>query len=404
MTRIEVLLRPLPHNCAERVVCYRVCKGEQMQLVRTDFRIMEDEWDESSASVFVTAGARCEYLMLVQYGIQKDIRRLEDIAHKMEQRAQECTAMEVVKTFLRQTRGRMLGSFMREVISMLKGMGKIRTSETYESALRSFMTFKKGKDVWIEHIDSDMMAMYEAHLMERGVTKNTSSFYMRILRAVYNRAVEKGMTMQRMPFRHVYTGVDKTVKRALGMKEIRKLKAVEIASRPALAFARDMFLFSFYTRGMSFVDMAYLMKENLKDGVLIYTRRKTKQMMTVKWERCMQEIVERWGKVNSPYMLPIVRWKNVDARRQYKNVQCNVNSNLKKVAAMAGIHMPLTMYVARHSWASIARGRNVPLAVISEGMGHDSEHTTRIYLASLDNAAIDRANAMILKMFDRPFD
>lgn len=58
---------------------------------------------------------------------------------------------------------------------------------------------------------------------------------------------------------------------------------------------------------------------------------------------------------------------------------------------------PLTLYVARHSWASIAKSKNIPISVISEGMGHDPEMTTQIYLASLDNAVVDRANAQILK-------
>ena len=64
---------------------------------------------------------------------------------------------------------------------------------------------------------------------------------------------------------------------------------------------------------------------------------------------------------------------------------------------MVGLQINLTMYVSRHSWASAAKSKNVPLAIISEGMGHDSEATTQIYLASLDNAMIDKANRRILK-------
>ena len=82
---------------------------------------------------------------------------------------------------------------------------------------------------------------------------------------------------------------------------------------------------------------------------------------------------------------------------QYKTMLHKTNKALKKVAALAGIPVQLTMYVARHSWASAARSKNIPLSVISEGMGHDSEQTTRIYLASLDTAVIDKANRLILK-------
>ena len=71
------------------------------------------------------------------------------------------------------------------------------------------------------------------------------------------------------------------------------------------------------------------------------------------------------------------------------------NKLLKEIAKMVGLSIPLTLYVARHSWASIAKSKNIPISVISEGMGHDSEMTTQIYLASLDTAVVDKANSMI---------
>ena len=101
----------------------------------------------------------------------------------------------------------------------------------------------------MEEMTSDLMQEYEAYLKASGIVMNTISFYMRILRAVYNRAVEKGIVEQRNPFRHVYTGIDKTVKRALALKEIRKIKELDLTFYPALDFARDMFLFSFYYPG-----------------------------------------------------------------------------------------------------------------------------------------------------------
>ena len=80
--------------------------------------------------------------------------------------------------------------------------------------------------------------------------------------------MEKGLTAQNYPFRHVYTGVDKTVKRAIPIKDIKALKDMDLSMNPTLDFTRDMFLFSFYTRGMSFVDMAYLKKTDIKNGIL----------------------------------------------------------------------------------------------------------------------------------------
>lgn len=294
---------------------------------------------------------------------------------------------------------RTLFVFMEEVSLNLKSIGKIRTFETYESSLNSFKKFRNGKDLTLSKITSDLIIEYEAFLKAKGISKNTSSFYMRTLRAVYNRAVNKGLTQQKYPFKYVYTGIDKTQKRAITIKAIKHIKNLDFSSEKQLYFARDMFMFSFYTRGMSFVDMAYLRKNDLKNGILTYRRRKTGQLLHIRWEACMQEIVNKYKNESSIYLLPIINTGNVEAqRKQYIYYAHNINRYLKKIGERIGLSIPLTMYVARHSWASIARSKNVPLSVISDGLGHDSELTTRIYLSTLDNVEIDKANRMIIKL------
>lgn len=248
-----------------------------------------------------------------------------------------------------------------------------------------------------EEVDSNLMVEYETFLKGCDVCPNTSSFYMRNLRAIYNRAVERELTVQRYPFRHVYTGVDKTVKRAVPLKVIRQIRDLDLTLSPMLDYAKDLFLFSFYTRGMSFVDMAYLKKKDLQNGVLAYRRQKTGQQLFIRWEKPMQEIIDKYDTSGTPYLLPIIRDMKADARKQYKSEAHRENRSLKKIGKLLGLAIPLTSYVARHSWASIAKSKNIPVATISEAMGHDSENTTRIYLASLDTAVVDKANSLILK-------
>lgn len=174
------------------------------------------------------------------------------------------------------------------------------------------------------------------------------------------------------------------------------LSATSTSAFTLLDLARDLFMFSFYTRGMSFVDMAYLRKSDLRNGILSYRRRKTNRQLFVKWERQMQAIVDKYSTGDSPYLLPIIKNMETDSRRQYQNASHFVNTKLRKIGVMLGLSMPLTAYVARHGWASIAKSKQVPVATISEAMGHDSETTTRIYLASLDTAHVDRANHLVL--------
>ena len=288
--------------------------------------------------------------------------------------------------------------FMRETIALLDNMGRMRTAETYRSSLNSFMRFRKGADLPFYMLDSDLIKAYETWLIRSGVCPNTSSFYLRNLRAVFNRGIEKGFSVHDNPFRHVYTGVDKTRKRAIPMEDIRQLMNMDFNRLPAQEFARDMFLFSFYTRGMSFVDMAFLRKEDLKDGDLVYKRRKTGQQLVVKWVSCMQHIVDKYVMEGSPYLLPVINVNSAeDEREQYLRTAHNINRNLKKTGQEMRLRFPLTMYVARHSWASIARDKQIPVSVISQCMGHESEKTTRIYLASLSTDVIDHANRSVLE-------
>mgnify|MGYP002856183161 FL=1 len=288
--------------------------------------------------------------------------------------------------------------FFKEQIHRLERNGSLRTTETYRAAYRKFSTFCGRQELTFDAINADMLEDFQSSLRHQNLSLNTISFYMRILRSVYRKGVEQGITSDSHPFAHVYTGHAKTDKRAISIEDMRKIKELEIDDRQ-VRFARDLFLFSFYTRGMSFVDIAYLQQCNIQDGVLSYKRRKTGQKLSMRWEATMQEIVDLYqGSQPTPYLLPIIKKQNGKERNQYRHIQTLVNRHLRTVAQMAGLPNKLTMYCARHSWASIARQLQIPLEVISHGMGHFNERTTEIYLKSVDNQIIDQANIRIMNL------
>jgi transposase len=152
-------------------------------------------------------------------------------------------------------------------------------------------------------------------------------------------------------------------------------------------------------RGMPFVDIAYLRKKDLKNKMLAYSRKKTNQYLTVEWEKAQQKILDRYAHQmkNRSYLLPIIKNEDGTEYKQYQRMQININRALKKIGEMAELKMPLTTYVARHTWASVARDMNIPIAVISEGMGHNSIKTTQGYLNSIDISRINEANKRIIK-------
>ena len=288
-----------------------------------------------------------------------------------------------------------LSDFMGEVILRQLSLHHVRTAETYASTLRSFMRFRQGRDCLLTDLTPDLVQRYEAWLYDSGVVPNTASFYLKRLRAAYNKAVAQGLVDQQYPFREVYTSKAKTVKRAISRGLLRKIATIDLSAKPFMAFARDLFLFSYYTRGMSFIDMAYLRKSNLRDGILTYRRHKTGQILSIRWEPCMQQLVDRLGG-GGDYLLPIIRSVET-ARHDYQRAQQRVNYGLHRLSEEYGMVPAITMYVARHSWATRAQDLGTPLAVISSSLGHESISTTQIYLATIDTATIDKANQKILK-------
>ncbi len=397
MASIKVKYRPSSVEDREGAIYYQIIHDRKVRQLNTDYHVFAYEWDESRSMVTAKANSeRKSFILSIRERIRWDVERLIKIDKRLDTEGLSYTSDDVIEEFKRYEKEYSLFNFMESLIIKFKQNGKIRTSETYTAALNSFKKFRKEEDLMLDCLTSKIMEAYEAWHKSKGNSPNTISFYTRILRAVYNRAVEEEIIENRNPFRHVYTGVDKTVKRALPLPIIKKIKALDLSLTPSLEYARDMFLMSFYLRGMSFIDMAYLKKSDLKNGSIVYRRRKTGQQLTIGWTPEMQSLLDKYPDNPTQYLLPIIKSVGCNERCAYKNAGDKINHNLKKIAEMVGVQIPITMYVARHSWASAAKAKGIPLSVISEGMGHDSEATTQIYLASLDTSVVDKANDLIL--------
>ena len=305
-----------------------------------------------------------------------------------------------------------LFQFMNLHIALLMKNGQYRTMLHYKATLNSFKRYRDNKDIALSEIDAEAMRSYEAYLHHTAeVCRNTSSFYLRILRATYNKAVAKGLTPQQHPFKDVYTGIAQTRKRAIPTESVSQIKRLDSVKdlTPKEEMARDTFLMCFYLRGISFIDLAHLRKSDLKDDYLHYTRSKTGQRLTIRWEEEMQELMKKYQAqtYSSPYLFPFLvdygnksQDKTIDKIQEevrlYHNAEARISYHLRKLGAKIGVKGKLTLYVARHSWATTARDKNIPISVISEALGHHSETTTQIYLNSIKSSEVDDANAKIL--------
>lgn len=272
-----------------------------------------------------------------------------------------------------------------------------RTRDAYGSLCRSVFSFT-GEDCELGRLfDPAWVCSYQFFLLGRGLKRNTVSFYMRILRSIYYKAVNRGLYVN-IPglFIRVFTGTEATLKRSVGMDVIRRICSAKLDAR--LAFVRDMFMLCFYLQGMSYVDLAHLKKSNLQNGYIVYNRRKTGSQIVVKVTPEALRILHRYAHLTegTDYLAPVIPAAGKDGYVQYQSALRSQNRNLKKLAGRLGLDVCLTTYVARHSWATMAYHNKVAVAVISEAMGHRTEEVTRIYLRSLDRRTLSEANEIVI--------
>ena len=402
-TSVRIKFRESSVDEKEGVLYYQVIHNRVVRQIGTEYHLFSTEWHEEDENIVLSKTANAKrntYLHELAERIRSDRFRFARIISELDSNGIGYTADDVVIKYNELASRQSFQIYMQSIIKQQKAQGRIRTSETYAATMKSFMAFREGKDISWDCITIAVVKSYELWLKAKGVSLNTVSFYMRILRAVYNRAVNEGLTIDQRPFYQVYTSVAKTAKRGISTANIAKLMKLDLSTLPSRAFARDIFMFSFYTRGMSLIDIAKLETDNIKNGVLTYQRSKTSQRISVKWRDEMQVIVDRYHQEGSERLLPIIKTET-DIRKQYDTALHKINYNLKKIGETIGLSIPLTMYVARHSWANAASRNNIPLHVISQCLGHDSEHTTQIYLSSIDINQMDEANEKIIRKLKR---
>ena len=377
-------------------VFYQVTHQRRTRHVATSIRLYPGQWDDKTGRV-ICGGRRSPETKRLQSWIDSGLVRLRLIIRYLDGMRRDYSADDILYRYEARKDCASVLSFMDARIAQLTAAGKLGTARNYIRARDSLARYLGDNDIPFISLTADFVSGYSLYLEKRGIVRNSVSVYMRILRAVYNSAVRSLLVEQTFPFADVYTGVDRTMKKAVHEKVMSRLFRLDLHSSASLAFARDLFIFSYCARGMAFVDMAYLRKTDIRGGCIRYVRRKTGQQLCVRIEPDMSRIIRRYSRHSSVYVFPILKSEEQEmAFRQYQVALNYYNRQLKRLAAMLRLGHGLSSYVARHSWATAARNHNIPLSVISAGMGHVSEKTTMIYLAMMENSVIDSANQRII--------
>ncbi len=380
---------------------FQVIHDSTPRQAHTRQHIFADEWDSTHNAIVCAAAqtdSRKQHLLSVQRIVTSQEALLRAIVSEKADTGKPFSADDIIEEYSKREPGSSsMFTYIEKLIERLVAMKREGTAKTYKSTLNSFRRFRCDIDLSFYDFNAHVVEEYDAWLKHKGLTRNTISFYMRTLRTICNRAIEDGLAEKSAvsPFTGVFTGMDKTAKRALPIGIISRIKHLDLSATPAQDFARNIFLLSFCLRGMSFIDMAFLKKSNLRNGVLTYTRHKTNQQMKIRWESQMQQILERTPQSTNAFLLPIIKKEDGTERIQYTNKLKSVNRALKRIAEQLDLPS-ISTYSSRHSWASAAQESNVPLAIISSGMGHNSLSTTQIYLSTISCDKVDDANRMII--------
>ena len=363
-------------------------------MVYTGFSIPDNLFDPVRGRVIVGGEHTPESVRRINHRCESISKLLVKSISIMEKKSREYEIEDVFRTYGVLTREAGFYSYFSRKILELRQSGHEGTARAYASSLRSMQRYLGKKDFPFIKLSSRIIADYHGKLLASGICDNTIGFYLHNIKALFRKGCrEMGLELP-CPFREINIKTEKTLKRSLDAIVIRTLSGMELENNSPLSLARDIFMFSFYTRGMSFVDIALLKKKNVFPAEICYRRHKTDQLMRVGINKEISRILERYKNVPGEYIFPLFPAER-DPYAGYRSAYHRIRYSLGKISRVIGLEFPLRLHAARHSWATIAKVNGASVHVIGECLGHTSEKTTRIYLKELDHSALDAVNNQV---------
>lgn len=381
---------------------FQVIHNRRKKLLYTGYRMKEEVFDESEGKIMNGVGSTFTATEVVK--MNRELRKMRnqiDIRIRQLERTREEFTVEDILTQNAFGTGKSQFYLLRYInaqIERKQELKKVGMAAAYKSTRSSLAKFIGCPDVRMSEVDLAFVRRYEDFLYSNGASGNTVSYYLRNLRSLYNQAVTDGYHPRgEYPFAKAQTRPAKTVKRALSRTDMQNLADLNLENEPELEFTRDLYLFSFYAQGMAFVDIVLLKKTDICNGVLTYSRHKSKQLIRIVVTPQMQGVIDKYNTENE-YLFPIISGEYASGYQKYRLALGRINRHLKKIAVVADIEVPLTTYTARHTWATLARDYGAPISVISAGLGHTSEEMTRVYLKDFDVSMLNQVNSIVTNL------
>ncbi|PHS52805.1 MAG: hypothetical protein COB01_06360 [Lutibacter sp.] len=370
--------------------------------IQTGIKLHFSEWDSKKLRV------------LKKHSIQKELNlQLKDIILRYEQKLRiaeiekpYCNVVDLKKLITSNSFGESVefNSFSSEQVEMLKKQGRFGNAQSYITATNSLIKYG-GKNLELGEIDYNFILGFENHLSSNGIKINARAAYMRAIRALLNKGGKMGCyNMSNYPFNNFKIRTQKTASRAETIETIIDLRNIELEIGSEIHNARNIFFLIFGLIGISFMDLILLKKSNIKNGRIMYKRRKTGKLYSIKVMPLVSDILSLYTNETSDFLLPQFDLDGIDESqvRHKTNLGLKItNRYLKQLGMQLGLTSSLTTYVARYSWANIAKRKGFSKDLIAEALGHNyGNAVTGIYLEGYGNEIIDSANDKILSPLD----
>ena len=381
---------------------FQVIHNRRKKLLYTGYRVKEEVFDELEGKIMngVSSTFTATEVVKMNRELRKMRNRIDTRIRQLERTREEFTVEDILtqNAFGTGKSQFYLLRYINAQIERKQELKKVGMAAAYKSTRSSLAKFIGCPDVRMSEVDLAFVRRYEDFLYSNGASGNTVSYYLRNLRSLYNQAVTDGYHPRgEYPFAKAQTRPAKTVKRALSRTDMQNLADLNLENEPELEFTRDLYLFSFYAQGMAFVDIVLLKKTDICNGVLTYSRHKSKQLIRIVVTPQMQGVIDKYNTENE-YLFPIISGEYASGYQKYRLALGRINRHLKKIAVVADIKVPLTTYTARHTWATLARDYGAPISVISAGLGHTSEEMTRVYLKDFDVSMLNQVNSIVTNL------
>ncbi|WP_302788334.1 site-specific integrase [Phocaeicola coprophilus] len=394
-----------------KVVCYkyktlsngesplmiRVCKDGKKKYQSLGISIKVEQWDFKTNQPKTKCPNRDRIILL----INEKINEIQKSALDKRIAGKDFTAATLIESYNNNVCNKTVGEYYLTYIQNLQKENRIRYAGMFEVSYSSFIKFNKHLDIPFSDINVTWLRRYELWMKEQNLSLSTISTRIRHLRAVFNLAIaEHAIKHDCYPFNsYKISKLNKqTAKRAISKKEVLKIMQYQ-GNTPMECLAIDVFVFSYLNAGINFIDIAKLKCSNIVESQLIYNREKTKKLINVPLQQKAMEIIAKYKNDKSPYLFPILtsfHKTEIQIANRLHKVLAKINKHLKEIGEKLNLPIPLTTYVARHSYATVLKRAGVSTSIISESLGHSSEKITQVYLDSFENAQINNAMKNLL--------